>query len=367
MKKTGTATLPLHGGRAPAWLFKRMKLLAREIGLAIVSEFGTGGFLERLSDPFWFQCLGATVGFDWHSSGLTTTLCGAIKEGFRGLEHDTGIYIAGGKGLRARNTPHEIRKFSDKTGLDPEPLIRASRLSARVDNNALQDGFQIYHHLFVHDQSGEWIVIQQGMSDREGLARRYHWSGRNLGSFVNEPHSGICSDGRVDALNLVARESERVRGILPEIAARSPEKNIEELKRITSSGEGLFDRLDMPRRHWINPATDIDPKRIERILLKTYLNPPADFTSLLETEGVGAKTIRALSLISELIYGEKPSFRDPARFSFAVGGKDGIPYPVNRGVYDRTIEIMKTAIERAKVGNREKLDAVRRLMNFSRE
>lgn len=365
MKKTGFATLPLHGGKAPAWLFKRMKLLAREIGLAIISEFGTRGFLERLSDPFWFQCLGSTVGFDWHSSGLTTTLCGAIKEGFKGLEHDTGIYIAGGKGLRARKTPLEIRAFSEKTGLDPDPLIRSSRLTARVDNNALQDGFQIYHHVFVHDRNGEWVVVQQGMSGREGLARRYHWFGRQVESFVKEPHSGICSDGRGVTLNLVARESERVRNILPEIASRNPEKNIEELNKLMSSGDGLFDRLDMPRRHWINTATDINPKRIERILLKTYQSPPADFTSLLEMEGVGAKTIRALSLISELIYGEKPSFRDPARFSFAVGGKDGIPYPVNRDVYDRTIEIMKTAIERAKVGNREKLDAVRRLMNYS--
>ncbi len=361
--RSGTAILPLHGGKAPAWLFQRMKALAREVSLAIIAEFGTTGFLERISDPFWFQCLGSTLGFDWHSSGLTTTLAGAIKEGLKGLEEETGLYLAGGKGGRARKTPLEIRTAGEKTGVDPEGLIYASRLSARVDNNALQDGFHLYHHSFFFDTEGNWAVIQQGMNETSRLARRYHWLGTEVQDFMVEPHRAICSELRGTALNLVKKESAGVRTLLAELAGRAPEKNIRDLNRLLGGG-GLFPELLMPGRHRIK-GVDIDPSRIHRILIRTYQNPPGNFEALIGMEGVGPATIRALSMIAELIYGEKPSFRDPARFSFAVGGKDGIPYPVNRKVYDRTIEIMKRALERARVGQREKLEAVRRLMRYS--
>ncbi|MCX7794377.1 MAG: DUF763 domain-containing protein [Thermodesulfovibrionales bacterium] len=353
MHRTGIATLPLHHGKAPRWLFERMVSLAREIAVALISEFGRIDFLRKLSDPYWFQALGCVLGFDWHSSGLTTTSTGALKEALRGLERDTGIFIAGGKGAISRKTPEQIRLYSDRFGINPDPLIYASRLSAKVDNSALQDGYQLYHHIFVFTPEGYWAVIQQGMNQEAKRARRYHWLSERVKDFVNEPHSAICSQKKHrQVLNLVAEESSETRQVCVQLASQKPERTIQELEKIS--------HLNLSSRHDVT-VFDIDPQRLHRVLLKTYERLPADFEQLLSIEGVGPKTLRALSLIAELIYGKPPSFKDPARFSFAHGGKDGTPYPVDRKTYDRTIEIIKKAVEASRLGHREKLDAIKRL------
>jgi len=350
--KLGTADLPLHRGRAPKWLFGRMAQLAREVSEIVVLEHGTAGFLARISDPFWFQALGCVLGFDWHSSGLTTTTCGAIKEGIKGREEELGLFVAGGKGATSRRTPDEIAAWGDRTGLDADRLIDASRTSAKVDSAAVQDGYQIYHHTFLFDREGEWAVVQQGMNETNGMARRYHWLSRAVSDFVCEPHSAVCCDKRGETLNLVAEESGPARRTAADLSLRPPAEISGELKRLKS--------LALPRRHEIVLA-DVAPNRLERIFVKTYEARPGTFRDLLCLPGVGAKTIRALSLISELVYGDAPSHEDPARFSFAHGGKDGIPYPVDRPLYDRTIDLLGRAIRRAKLGQKAELDALRRL------
>jgi hypothetical protein len=350
--KQGTADLPLHRGRAPKWLFDRMTQLAREVSELVVLEHGTSGFLVRISDPFWFQALGCVLGFDWHSSGLTTTTCGAIKEGIKGREEELGLFVAGGKGAASRKTPSEIADWGNRTGIEADSLIDASRTSAKVDSAAVQDGYQIYHHTFLFDRDGEWAVVQQGMNETNGMARRYHWLSRAMTDFVCEPHSAVCCDRRGETLNLVAQESAPARRTSAELSIRPPVEVSGELRRLKS--------LSLPRRHEIILA-DIAPDRLERIFAKTYEAQPGTFKDLLRVPGVGAKTIRALSLISELVYGDAPSTEDPARFSFAHGGKDGIPYPVDRPLYDRTIDLLGRAIRRAKLGQKAQLDALRRL------
>lgn len=356
MPRTGIATLPLHHGKAPRWLFERMVSLAREISIAVISELGRREFLRRLSDPYWFQAFGCILGFDWHSSGLTTTSTGALKEALRGLERDTGIFIAGGKGNTSRKTPDQIRFYSEKYGINPDPFIYASRLSAKVDNSAVQDGYQLYHHVFVFTPEGHWAVIQQGMNQAAGAARRYHWLSETVRDFVNEPHNAICAQRKEKkVVNLVAEESSEARVLCAELAAQKPEKTLKDFGRLSE--------LNLTSRHFVT-VDDIDPQRLYRVLLKTYERVPENFEELLGIEGVGPKTLRALSLVAELIYGKPPSFRDPARFSFAHGGKDGTPYPVDRRTYDRTIEIMKKAIEASRLGNREKLLALKRLSGY---
>lgn len=353
MSKTGIATMPLHYGKAPAWLFDRMVILSREIAYALVMEFGQEEFLLRLSDPFWFQAFGCVLGFDWHSSGLTTTVTGALKEGIRSIERDIGIFIAGGKGNTARKTPEQIINYVEKyLMINPERLIYASKMSARVDNSAVQDGYQLYHHVFVFTEKGKWAVIQQGMNKNRRTARRYHWLSNNVHDFVNEPHTAICCDRRAKTLNLVAKESDGVRRLSTMLSKEVPEKVIKEFKNIKS--------LDLTDRHKIT-IDDIDPKRLYRILTKTYELQPHNFEELLAIEGVGPKTLRALSLVSELIYGVKASYKDPARFSFSHGGKDGTPFPVDRKLYDKTIEVMRKAIHSASIGKKDKLEAIKRL------
>jgi len=329
-----------------------MTQLAREVSELVVLEHGTTGFLTRISDPFWFQALGCVLGFDWHSSGLTTTTCGAIKEGIKGREEELGLFVAGGKGAASRKTPDEIAAWGDRTGVDAERLIDASRTSAKVDSAAVQDGYQIYHHAFLFDRAGDWAVVQQGMNEGNGMARRYHWLSRDVADFVCEPHSAVCCDRRGETLNLVAEESTPTRRTSAELSARPPHEIGDELRRLKE--------LSLPRRHEI-VLSDIAPERLERIFVKTYAAQPQTFRDLLCLPGVGAKTIRALSLISELVYGDSPSYEDPARFSFAHGGKDGIPYPVDRPLYDRTIDLLGRAIKRAKLGQKAELDALRRL------
>jgi hypothetical protein len=350
--RTGTAYLPLHGGRAPAWLFHRMKELAREISLVIIDQFGPLEMLRRLSDPFWFQSLGCVLGFDWHSSGVTTTVCGALKEGLRGTEADSGLFVAGGKGRTSRKTPVEIEAFCDRYSLEAGGLVYASRMAAKVDSAALQDGYQLYHHAFFFTREGSWSVVQQGMNEHTGYARRYHWMGDGLDSFVCEPHSAICCDHRGEVLNMVAEESQGVRQTTTQIASEHPDRMASEIQRLRN--------LELPPSHGV-VLGDRGARWLMKVLERTHEQQPHDFEVLLSTRGVGSRTIRALALISELIYGVEPSYRDPAKFSFAHGGKDGHPYPVDRENYDLSIEVLRRALSAAKIGRTEKLKAMRRL------
>ncbi|HEY3885881.1 MAG TPA: DUF763 domain-containing protein [Vicinamibacterales bacterium] len=355
--RSGTAHLPLHGGRAPAWLFSRMVRLAREITLHIVSEYGADEMLRRLSDPFWFQAFGCVLGFDWHSSGVTTTVTGAVKEGIRGLERDLGLFAGGGKGAASRRTPGEITTHCEQLSMDPRPLVYASRMSAKVDSAAVQDGYQLYHHAFFFTPSGGWCVVQQGMSDATGMARRYHWLASSVRSFVNEPHAAICAEVPAPTLNLVAAESDPVRARSAELAREKPAVVLSALQDLPL--------LEMPRRHAVLIA-DVNPQHLERILLKTYDRAPENFETLLGIEGVGARTLRALALVSEVIYGTPASTRDPARFSFAHGGKDGFPYPVHVETYDKTVEALRAAVNKAGIARSERIDALKRLAAYGK-
>ena len=356
MARTGFAQLPLHGGKAPRYLFERMVRLSREIIVFLVGEFGRHEALRRLSDPYWFQAFGCVLGFDWHSSGLTTVVCGAIKQGLKGTEREIGLFVAGGKGGASRKTPAEIPTACDRLGRDAAPLVYASRISAKVDSAAVQDGYQLYHHAFFFTADGQWCIVQQGMNDETSMARRYHWLSDSAHDFVNEPHVAICAQATAPVLNLVARESSEVRAASARIACDKPDAVLHAF--------GHLPLLDMPMRHAVT-STDITPAYLRKILLRTYENAPADFEALLAIEGVGAKTLRALALTSELIYGVSASRRDPARFSFAHGGKDGTPYPVDRETYDKTIDIMHRALNRANVARNEKVAAFRRLADFA--
>jgi hypothetical protein len=354
--RVGLAVLPLHTGRAPAWLFGRMVRLAREVLGHVVADYGPHEVLVRLSDPFWFQAFGCVLGFDWHSSGVTTTTCGAIKEAVRGLEDDFGFVVAGGKGAASRKTPFEIERACERLGQDSAALVKASRLSAKVDNTAVQDGHQLYHHCFLFTPRGSWCVIQQGMSDATRTARRYHWLGDRVTSFVEEPHAAVCADARAPTLNLVALESDRARLATTAVATRRPAETLADLEKLP--------QLVMPGRHAVGTA-DIDPKRLHKTLLKTYERAPGHFADLLGIEGVGPKSLRALTLVAELIHGARASTRDPARFAFAHGGKDGTPFPVERATYDRTIELLRGALGRARVDHSDRARAFKRLAAFA--
>ena len=349
--RRGIANLPLHYGKAPPWLFRRMVELSRSILELIVIEHGRDTLLRRLSDPFWFQSLGCVLGFDWHSSGLTTTVCGALKEALKDVGGDLGLFMAGGKGKVALRTPEELDLIGERFGLDTEPLKEVSRLTAKVDNALLQDGYQLYHHAIIFTSEGKWTVVQQGMNAEERLARRYHWLGEGLKSFVEEPHSGISAQKVHERiiLDLTSRGSKETRKAIGELL-KDRETLLRELETIK--------RLDLPKRHYITPE-DLNLENLKKTVKK--LESVEGFEELLKTRGVGPKMLRALTLVSELIYGAKPSFEDPARYSFAHGGKDGHPYPVQRNVYDATVETLKKAIEKAKVGQREKIEAIKRL------
>ena len=384
---TGYASLPLHGGKAPAWLFGRMVRLSREIVIYLVSEFGVREVLRRLSDPFWFQAFGCVLGFDWHSSGVTTTVCGAVKESVKDIDRELGFFVAGGKGRTSRKTPDEIADACEVLGRDPKPLVYASRTSAKVDSAAVQDGFQLYHHAFFFTSAGEWCVVQQGMSDASRTARRYHWLSEHVGSFVDEPHEAVCCDLRAETLNLVAHENDPVRKASADLAAQKPDVTLKALETVRLKADTYdtvrlkadttYDTvrlkpdttygqrtLTMPRRHELLPELDVASPYLEKILLKTYERAPQDFESLLGIEGVGPKTLRALALASELVHGTPATLRDPARFAFAHGGKDGTPFPVDKLTYDRTIEILNKAINRSAIDRSEKVRAFKRLANL---
>ncbi|MCM8774548.1 MAG: DUF763 domain-containing protein [Candidatus Omnitrophica bacterium] len=355
--RTGIAHLPLHRGRAPRWLFDRMKQLAKEIVLIIVKEFGCNEFLVKISDPYWFQAFGCVLGFDWHSSGLTTTLCGALKEGLKDISSDTGIFVCGGKGAVARKTPREIEEIAQKRlgEFSPEILVYNSRMSAKVDSTALQDGYQLYHHCFIFTREGKWVVIQQGMNEETGWARRYHWLGEKVNDFVCEPHNAICCDSKGLVLNMVAKESQSARDMSTKLSGYEPDKVIYEFRKLKE--------LKFSPKHPIS-VNDIREENLKKILIKTYEKKPNDFERLLNIEGVGPKTIRALALISELIYGKTISFRDPVHFSFAHGGKDGYPYPVDRKNYDLSIKILRDCVTRTKISIYERLRALKRLSQW---
>jgi hypothetical protein len=380
MQRVGTATLPLHGGRAPRWLFERMVRLAGAVVEALVADIRPDGVLRRLGDPFWFQAFGCLLGFDWHSSGVTTTVCGALKEALRGREHAIGLAVAGGKGAASRRTPHELADYGDRFGVQADRLIYASRLSAKVDSNAVQDGYQLYHHTFFVTLDGQWAVVQQGMRDADRTARRYHWLGETILSFVDEPHAAVCCDRTAPALNFVAAESAAARGTVTGLSHEPPHYLMGELARVvlsprppaaaapgpTDPRAALDDPLPhrgdlvLPAYHAVT-AADIRPERLAGALLRTYEAQAASFEALLGLPKVGAKTLRALALLSEVLAGTPVSWRDPARFAFAHGGKDGHPFPVDRVTYDRTIAVLENGVRRARLGEPDRLAALRRL------
>lgn len=348
--RTGIAEMPLHYGKAPRWLFEKMVKLSRAIIEVAVIEKGANEFLCRISDPFWFQAFGSVLGFDWHSSGVTTTVCGAMKQGTKDISKELGIYFCGGKGRASRKTPVQIQKISERLSMNPIRLIYASKLSAKVDNTCVQDGYNLYHHMFIFTKDGNWSVIQQGMNPENHIARRYHWLSSNVKSYTCEPHTAICCEHKQACLNMVALESKSSRNIVTTIAKEHPDQILKETKKI----------LRMPTRHPV-VNLDINPKYFHKILLKTYEQSPDNFEKLISIQGVGPKTIRALALIGELLYGETPSFRDPARYSFAHGGKDGYPFPVNKKTYNNSIAFLESAIKKAKIGQTDKLKALKRL------
>jgi hypothetical protein len=336
-----------------------MAQLAPAIVEVIVLEHGRSEFLRRLSDPFWFQAFGCVLGFDWHSSGVTTTVCGALKEGLATRESELGIFVAGGKGRASRRTPMELTHFGDRLGLDGARLAYNSRMAAKVDSAAVQDGFGIYHHSFFLTADGEWAVVQQGMRTSDRSARRYHWLGSQVKDFVNEPHAAIASDAKAETvLNMVAAESTHAREVSTEFARQDPKTIARELARVIT--------LALPNRHWVDIKADINPGHLRKVLEKTYEAGPKDYEALLAVPGLGPKAVRALALVSDVVYGSPASMRDPARFSFAHGGKDGHPYPVNRPVYDHTVEWLKDAVGKAKLGQSDKMHALKRLADWHR-
>jgi hypothetical protein len=349
--KRAVTSLPLHTGKAPAWLFQKMKRLSAEIVEIIVFEYGPEEFLRRVADPLWFQAFGCVVGFDWHSSGVTTTLCGAIKEGVGSLGSDFPIAVCGGKAKRAIATPGDLREVGERWGMDVSPLIRISRLCAKIDNSAVQDGYQLYHHSFFVANGGQWAVVQQGMNTVERRARRYQWLSRENTDLTDDPHTGITCDERHRILNLVARESEGARAAAVDFVKEEPDRMMEAWNDIV---------LAMPARHYIT-AADVNRARLAKVFAVLHDSRPETFTEVIDQKGVGPRTVSALALVSELVYNAPPSFQDPARFSFAHGGKDGYPFPVDRKTYEGSIDLLKTCIDKAKLGDREKLEAFRRL------
>ncbi|XZF15083.1 DUF763 domain-containing protein [Chitinophagaceae bacterium MMS25-I14] len=343
------ADMPLHYGRVPKWLAERMSALGVAITEAIVLEYGKSAFLQRLSDPFWFQSLGCVLGMDWHSSGITTSVMGALKASVNKRSSELGIYICGGRGKYSRQTPAELLMIAGKTGLNGESLVRSSRLSAKVDNTAIQDGYQLYLHSFVLTDEGEWAVIQQGMNDANGMARRYHWHSPGIKSFVEEPHSFIYGHNQGQILNLTdAAAGATKQGILS-VVAEDPALILPEMRK-----------LYMPRHHDVQKP-DVDLKRLGAVIALAHERDVRDTESFLLLEGVGPRTVQSLALLSEVIHGTPTRFEDPARFSFAHGGKDGHPFPVPTKVYDESIKILEDSIRRAKMGETDKAAALKSL------
>lgn len=408
-RNSGHADLPLHPGTVPRWLADRMMVLGTLITESLVENFGPEEVLVRLSDPLWFQSFGAVMGMDWHSSGITTSVMYALKRGLNPRAKELGIYVCGGRGKYSKMTPDELLEIAGREGLSGDELVRNSKLVAKVDNNAVQDGFQLYQHNFILTRNGSWAVVQQGMNGAEKKARRYHWCSTNLRSFVEEPHTGVVGDNRGKILNLTDSKADKVRSSILEMSREEPERMLNEISQIgkpasqiilmqggeslplaptssvatPSSGGHPRNAPELPQQQELFPELsiqteekgrsivlpthhevckqDVDLKRLGGVLAIAYNNQPQDFESLLLTPGLGPRTLQSLALVSEVIYGTPSRFTDPARFSFAHGGKDGHPFPVPLKIYDESIRILCDSIEKSKLGYKDKSDCIRRL------
>jgi uncharacterized protein len=354
MKRSGTADLPMHGGSVPPWLANRMTELGTAITEHIVLEYGASDFLTRLSDPFWFQAFGAVMGMDWHPSGITTSVMGALKRGLNPRFAELGLMVCGGRGRHSVRTPEELRSFGMKTGLDGDALARTSRLTARVDNNAVADGYQLYLHSFVITKSGEWSVVQQGMNPENHSARRYHWHSVTVRDFVSDPHTAILGKPQGEILNLVDARAAKAQHALLSMANEPIAVSLQEARRLT-----------MPAHHDVR-SKDIDLKRLGAVLAVAHEQELRDFASFLLVEGLGPRTLQSLALIAEVVHGAPSRFSDPARFSLAHGGKDGHPFPVPLKTYDESLAVLRRSLEGARLGHTEKLQGLKRLDRLTR-
>jgi uncharacterized protein len=365
--RTGSADLPLHGGQVPKWLKGRMTALGRVLTEAIVHHYGTAEMLRRLSHPFWFQAFGAVMGMDWHSSGITTSVLDALKRGLSPISEELGLWVCGGRGRHSRKTPQELRELGERAGLDGDALARTSRLVAKVDSACVQDGFDLYLHGIFVDAEGRWTIVQQGMDGDRGLARRYHWLSESVKSFVDEPHTAIDGEPEGEILNLVDARAAASRDAQVELVRAGPDAIVSTLKRARPQLDlfGAEPHAILPQHHEVTVA-DVDLRRVHAALAAAHERGPIDFTDVLATPGIGARTMFSLALVAEVVHGAPSRFSDPARFSLAHGGKDGHPYPVPLKVFDETIRIVKRAVEAAKLGREEKLHALRKLDDASR-
>jgi hypothetical protein len=352
MKRSGFADLPLHGGRVPAWLADRMTKLGAAIVESILLHYGHSEFLSRLSDPYWFQALGSVMGMDWHSSGITTAVMGALKRGLNPRAAELGVYVCGGRGKHSRNTPDELRTIAESRNLDGEALVRTSRLTAKIDNNCIADGFQIYLHSFIVTSNGEWSVVQQGLNDAAGTARRYHWHSANVRDFVADPHTGIAGPHQGEIMNLVDGHAAPAQDALLTIAHAHPDVTLREVRHLT-----------MPRHHDVR-REDVDLKRLGAVLAVAYERPLKSFADLLLTENLGPRTLETLAMVAEVVHGTPVRFSDPARFSFALGGKDGHPFPVPLKTYDESIAVLRRSLDAARLDGGAKIEGFRRLDRF---
>ena len=367
-QRAGTANLPLHGGQVPKWLADRMTRLGAVIGEAIVHHYGRDELLRRLAHPFWFQSFGAVMGMDWHSSGITTSVIGALKRGLTPLEQELGVHVCGGRGRYSRQTPHELVDIGDRVGFDGAALAKASRLVAKVDSAAVQDGFQLYLHGFIVTDDGHWVVVQQGMNGDLKQARRYHWLSEGMKSFVDEPHAAIEGPGQGEIVNLTNHRAEPSRrGQLELLSSLGPDGITRELAKIASrdatpdAGQSRCFHISTYLHITMSAPATLSQKRLYGNLAAAADRGPTDFPDLLLTPGIGARTVRALAMVAEVVHGAPYRFTDPARFSFAHGGKDRHPFPVPLRVYDETIRVLKSAVSSAKLGREEEINALRRL------
>ncbi len=368
-QRGGSADLPLHGGRVPEWLAGRMAKLGAIIAEAICAEYGRDEFLSRLANPFWFQSFGAVMGMDWHSSGITTSVIGALKRGLKPLESELGLHVCGGRGRHSRKTPQELVEIGGRVGFDGAALAEASRLVAKVDSAAVQDGFELYLHGFIVADDGKWVVVQQGMQDATSTARRYHWQSEGLKSFVEQPHTAIEGIGQGTIVNLTDRRADRARSASVDLlGSLGPDGIVREIGKLEGrpveppdeEAEPLLPHLVMPAHHDVRPK-DVMLRRLHASLGAAADNAPRDFADLLLVPGVGARTVRSLAMVAEVIHGAPHRFSDPARFSMSKGGKDGAPFPVPLKVYDETIKVLKYAVVKARLGASEELSAIKRL------
>jgi len=374
--RSGSADLPLHGGRVPAWLGARMSRLGAVICQAVVHHYGRDELLRRLAHPFWFQSFGCVMGMDWHSSGITTSVIGALKRGLKPLERELGLHVCGGRGAHSRRTPQELVAIGERVGFDGGALAGTSRLVAKVDSAAVQDGFDLYLHGFIVADDGHWVVVQQGMNGDRRQARRYHWLSEGLTSFVDAPHAAIEGARQGEIINLTDRRAAASRSRqLDLLATLGPDRVVQEFSLLEDrhearppaapEAEPLLPHLVMPSHHEVR-ASDVHLSRLHANLAAAADRAPADFSALLLTPGVGQRTVRALALVAEVVHGAPCRFSDPARFSFAHGGKDRHPFPVPLKVYDQTIDVLKSAVRNAKLGNAEELAALGRLDDQAR-